>query len=237
MTNECKMPNLKLTDALLRRMFDQATAWKAAGDNRYVFLQCYAMMSSNMSRALAAGQFRDPEWVGALLHHFADYYFEALADYDCGDCRSRVWRHAHQVTCSRRLLAVQYLLLGVNAHINYDLVLSLVDVLEAEWASLSAARREDRYRDHRHVNAVIASTIDAVQDEVIEAHTPWMDILDRMLGRVDEWLISRLITRWREEVWEEAVRFLQTSDPHQRQQLKNALEARVIERAEQLLLV
>ena len=224
------------TEALLQRMFDQAEAWKAAADNRYVFLQCYAMMSHNMLQAMRAGEFLDPRWVNRLLHRFAGYYFEALAGYDCGECRSRVWRHAHEHTCRRRLLAVQYLLLGVNAHINYDLVLSLVDVLAPEWDGLSAAQREARYRDHQHVNAVIAATIDAVQDEVIEAHTPWMDILDRLLLRTDEWLISRLITRWRDEVWSQARRFLETDAPARRRELQRALEARVIERAERLLL-
>ncbi len=237
MTNERKTSGLKPAESLLKQMFDQAAVWKAAADNRYIFLQCYALMSRNMLRALEAGEFHDRRWVSRLLHHFADYYFEALSEYEGGECRSRVWRHAHEVTCGRNLLSVQYLLLGVNAHINYDLVLSLVDVLEPEWASLDPARREERYRDHLHVNTVIAATIDTVQDEVLEKHTPWLDILDRLLGRTDEWLISRLITRWREEVWQEAVRFLESAAPQQRRQLREALEARVVERAEQLLFI
>lgn len=44
-------------------MFDQTAAWKTAADNRYVFLQCYVLMSKNMLRALEAGEFHDRQWV------------------------------------------------------------------------------------------------------------------------------------------------------------------------------
>ncbi len=72
-----------------------------------------------------------------LLHRFADYYFDALDAYDADPARTpAVWRVAHEATRAPRTSAVQHLLLGLNAPINYGLVRTLVDVLEPEWARL-----------------------------------------------------------------------------------------------------
>ena len=125
---------------------------------------------------------------------------------------------------------LQHLLLGINAHINYDLVLSLVDLLEPEWKELSESRRQDRYADHCLVNEVIAATIDTVQDEVVERHNPRMDLIDRLLGRLDERLLSALITRWRQGVWDNAVHFLEVPET-EREPLRKQLETEVMKKA------
>jgi len=44
-------------------------------------------------------------------------------------------------------LTVQNLILGVNAHINYDLVLATADMLEPEWSQLDEERRQARHDD------------------------------------------------------------------------------------------
>jgi hypothetical protein len=223
--------------ALLGKMFTRVENWKAGADTRYIFLNCYGLMSRNMIRALEEGQFRDRRWVDRLMHHFADYYFEALEQYD-RDAKETpaVWRQVHDFSRNKGLLALQHLLLGVNAHINYDLVLALSDVLRPEWRRLPPAKREERYLDHTHVNTIIARTVDTVQDQVIEKHTPWMDIIDRLCGNLDEWLISSLICRWREEVWTDALRLVAAATPERREALRGELEEKVLSRGTRIVL-
>ncbi len=103
---------------------------------------------------------------------------------------------------------LQVLFLGINAHINYDLVFALADVME-DWADLDVARRNIRRADHDAVNVVIARTIDEVQEEVVSRWSPGMASLDVIAGRVDEWLFSRLIADWRATVWDDAIRLLE----------------------------
>ena len=64
-----------------------------------------------------------------------------------------------------------------------------------------------RYADHCKVNVMIAQTTDAVQDQVIERYDPKikMDLVDRLMGSLDEWLISRLVAGWRDRVWRNAL--------------------------------
>lgn len=57
--------------------------------------------------------------------------------------------------------------MGVNAHINYDLVLTLYEMLLDEWWQLSKQEQAYRYQDHCKVNEIIAARIDQVQDELL----------------------------------------------------------------------
>ncbi len=204
--------------------------WKESRDARYVFLGCYRMMTAGMLEAADRDTFHDRAWITELLHHFAGYYFDALECYDCGDRVPLVWQQVHQVTVEEDLRDVQYLLLGVNAHINYDLVLTLYDILERDWQDLSADQRRKRYEDHCRVNGVIAGTIDRVQDELLSPADPMMGWIDRACGRLDEYLIAGLITRWRDEVWEQAGAMLAKRDSQDRESLRRELEGEVMER-------
>ena len=157
-------------------------------------------MTENMLVAIEENKFNDNEWVAQLLHRFADYYFDALTCYNCGDVTPAVWSEVHKAAATKKLHVIQHLLLGVNAHINYDLVLSLYDMLAPEWNSLSDEMREKRYQDHCLVNATIGATIDKVQDEVVEKYAPRMNVVDRVMGRLDEMLLLKLISEWRDSV-------------------------------------
>jgi hypothetical protein len=219
---------------ILPRMAALIDGWEQAGDRRAVFLRCYMLITSNMLDAIAAGEFRDGPWVDRLLHDFAGYYFAALADYEERRTACAVWRLAHD-TCRADADVVQLMLLGVNAHINYDLVLTLVDLLDHEWPDLGDDLRAQRYADYCHVNAIIGRTIDAVQDGLIEPQSPAMALVDRLLGPADEWIISRLITGWREEVWEYATRVM-ALPPDARRDLIAAVEAETLRRGDAILL-
>lgn len=218
--------------AIITRMQTNIHRWNEASDDRALFLSCYMRMTQNMLDAVAAGAFKDAVWVDRLLHHFADYYFTALKDFEKGDAHMpAVWMEAFSQTASPNLAPLQKLLLGVNAHINYDLVLSLYDVLEAEWPGLDEDRRSTRYADHCHVNVVIGNTIDAVQDEILEPGTPVLAFIDVLMGPLDEYLISHLISSWRETVWQNATGLLACSCMEDRDQLVRRVEADALKTA------
>ncbi|MBP7692277.1 MAG: hypothetical protein KA764_10185 [Anaerolineales bacterium] len=204
--------------------------WEAAHDDRALFLRCYALMTQNTLAAIQRDEFNDPEWVGRLLHRFADYYFAAERAYAHDPASApRVWQLAHAAAADPELAALRKLLLGVSAHINYDLVLTLVDVLQPEWAGLAEAQRAGRYADHRRINAIIGRTIDAVQDQVLEPAAPALEIIDALLGPVDELLISQLLARWRETVWHNAARLLALEEAAARIALIAAIEQNALD--------
>lgn len=212
-------------------------AWELDGDARAVFLDCYQRMTRNVLAAIQAGEFHDGAWVGAFLRHFAGYYFDALeVDARQDPNLPAVWRRTLDAARDPHTAPLQNLLLGVNAHINYDLVLTLVDTLEPEWYELTPEQRAERRADHDRINDIIARTVDSVQDEVVERYTPWMDLVDRAFGPLDEWLAARVITHWRTRDWAYAMRWLETPGTEAREDLRRRLEDHTLRLAGAILL-
>ena len=226
---------MNTNDDAMTRMLELVQRWQQAADQRFIFLDCYALMTRNMLAALAGTEFMDPRWVDRLLHRFAEYYFTALDAYEQDpDSTPRVWKIAHNSARAPHTMALQKLLLGVNAHINYDLVLALVDVLEVEWPKLTELQRSGRYTDHCRVNEVIGRTIDAVQDQVLDPVMPAMDIIDRIMGSLDERMISGLISNWRESVWQHATLLLESQDAGERTKYLKQVEEHALRLAEMI---
>ncbi len=227
---------METTPLILEHMDLLANEWEQQGDRRGFFLRCYALMTGNTLRAIDQGEFHDPQWVSKLLHLFAEYYFLALEAYDHGAAHTpAVWRLAFDAAARQQTQVLQNLLLGINAHINYDLVLTLVDMLEPEWAMLTPQQREQRYQDHCHVNTVIAATVDSVQDQVVTPDSRWLGVVDWALGPWDERTAARLLRRWREEVWQQAMQMLLCPDGDERADLRRLLAAQSAARGEQIL--
>ena len=207
------------------QMQSRIQEWEKIADDKALFLKCYMMMTNNMLAAINQQEFSDTSWVDALLHHFIDYYFAALQAYESDPASAPpAWRLAHQAASDRDMDATRKLLVGVNAHINYDLVLAVVDLLRPEWARLSDSQRADRYADYCRVNDVMGRTIDAVQDQVLDPAMPLMAIVDELMGRVDEFMISQLLVHWRENVWRHAMRLLAAVDAQEQAQLTDHFE-------------
>lgn len=222
-------------EKLLDRMHYLIACWEQDRDLRAIFLSCYVQMTANMFQAIEQGEFHDPAWVSNLVHHFADYYFDALAAYDSGlKPTPGPWLATFDAARNPRLHVLQHLVLGINAHINYDLCFAIEDSLRPEWSSLDTLARQQRYEDHCHINLVIANTLDAVQDTVVERYSPAMDLVDRLLGRLDEELMSQMIQSWRGEVWKQAL-ILVEGDAFERQKISQEIETRTTNRAKVLL--
>lgn len=221
---------------VLARMTTLVDQWEAAHDRRAIFLGCYRLMTSNMLDAIDAGRFQDGVWVSNLLHRFTDYYFNALALYEQHDLITPpVWKLAHDAARDEEVTTLQHLLLGVNAHINFDLVFTLYDQLVLEWDNLSTEQRAQRHADHEMVNRIIGETVDAVQDQVIDRHSPWFEFVDKLLGPVDEWLTSHLISHWREAVWNFAVHYLELKTPEERTALRQHIEQQAMRLGTEML--
>ena len=201
-------------ESLLARMQDQIHTWERAQDRRTIFLSCYTLMTRNVYRALHEEQFGDRPWVGTLMERFAGYYFDALDAYEARSPHTpAVWTAAHDHARDPGASGVASLLLGVNAHINYDLVLVTAELLRPEWSTLSPAERQSRRADYDRVNRIIAETVDTVQDEVLERHNPAMQIVDACCLRLDEWWTGRLLASWRSDVWRQAVELVEAAEP------------------------
>lgn len=221
---------------LLQKMTKESSAWEHSGDRRHIFLQCYTKMSQNMYSSIEEKRFSDPLWVSTLLVRFSEYYFDALDLYQSNQPKvPSVWRQAHDAAKNPDTNVLQNLLLGVNAHINYDLPLALYDCMENEWLKLPLKKRIIRKQDHDLVNQIISSSIDDVQDSIIKPLSPTLAILDKIMGRMDEWMLSKMIGTWRSNVWKISQLLLEAQTPELREEIRQKQEIQVLKRGEKLI--
>jgi hypothetical protein len=212
---------MHIPDSITDRMTAQIDQWEQCGDQRAVFLACYLRMTRNMLAGAQAGRFHDPPWVTRFVHDFAAYYFRALDAYEAGSLTvPPIWREAHELAAEPTTPVVKNLMLGVNAHINYDLVLVLDDLLRPTWRHLNPAERQACYADYCTVNTIIAETIDCVQNDVVQPYARLMQIVDVSCGPLDEWLTARLLRAWRADVWDQALALVIAPDKVARLELR-----------------
>ena len=118
-----------------------------------------------------------------------------------GEEPSRPWAIAFGAAA--RLPPLRHVLLGMNAHINYDLPQALVAVISDEQFGDAAllARRE---ADHRAIDDVLASRVAAEDDELTSLSGP-APLLDRLLRPLNRLGTQRFLREARQKVWANAV--------------------------------
>jgi len=80
------------------------------------------------------------------------------------------------------------------------------------------------------VNQVIALSIDRVQDEIIEPNNYAMQLIDSVFGRLDEFLLSKLINYWREDVWQNAIDLVEVENVEDEKKLYIEIEKQALQK-------
>lgn len=182
------------------RLRDVAETFRTHGDRRSVFLTVYVRMTAAVEAGLDAGVFADRAWTGRTLTDFANRYRRALLDYERNDRKQvpRPWRVAFDATLGGTTVVLQDALLGVNAHIDYDLTHTL------EQVSIDP-NRTGKHRDYRRINDILARLIDAVQTSLVQVYdADTVETLDPLLGPVDERLAFFALRSGRAFAWDNA---------------------------------
>ena len=170
------------------------------GDGRAPFLTVYARVTGAVERGVTDSAFEDPEWVARYLVAFAEHYRRAFEAFERGhlDDVPDPWQLAFDRACSPDTLVVQDVLLGINAHVNYDLALALHDV------GIDPSRPRKR-ADHRTINETLAALVDEEQVLLAERYAPGLTDIDASLGRLDEALSMFTLRQGRRNAWRGAV--------------------------------
>jgi Family of unknown function (DUF5995) len=187
---------------VLDRMDSILAPLAAAQDPMRYFLGTYRRTTAAVGEALADGRFEDPEWVEEWDVVFADLYLDALQAYQ-GDPATtpRPWRVAFGAAPD--LPPLLHVLLGMNAHINYDLPQALLAVISDE--QFGDRRVTDRrHRDHERIDGVLVSRV-AAEDVELEAVSGRLRLLDRVMTPVNRRASMRFLTEARRKVWHNTV--------------------------------
>ena len=174
---------------------------QAADDQRQYFHATYQRTTIAVAEELTRGSFADADWVERWDVAFADLYLEALEADLAGRKPTRPWAIAFGAPAG--LPPLRHVLLGMNAHINYDLPQALLAVISDEQFDDPAllARRE---ADHRAIDDVLASRVAAEDDELTRLSAP-APVLDRLLQPFNRLGTQRFLREARRKVWANAI--------------------------------
>jgi hypothetical protein len=169
-----------------------------AEDGVRAFNELYLAVTRAVAIEAAANRFEDPEFLAALAGNFASRYFAAL-DAAGSDGASRAWEPVFEARENRKVAPLQFALAGMNAHINYDLCLALVETCRER--SVSPRRESPQFRDHMRVGQIL----ERVEEEVKERFlTGLAELADEALGRLDDVIAMWKVARAREAAWTNA---------------------------------
>jgi hypothetical protein len=171
------------------------------GDPARFFLGTYLRTTQAIGRAVDDGAFEDPDWMAAWDAEFAGRYVRALEAHR-RDPRTppAPWRLAFGARPD--LPPEAHVLLGVNAHINFDLPQSLVAMIPtADFRDpLQLGSRE---RDHERVDDVLARRV-AAEDLALERAGGRRTPVDRVLAPVNRAASRAFLREARRKVWANA---------------------------------
>jgi hypothetical protein len=183
-------------DAVVLRMQRRLDALPADRLHRRVFLQTYQRTTIAVGKAVDDRYFEDAEWVARWDVVFADLYL-AAHDADVEGRSSdvpRPWRLAFDADPA--LPPLRHVLLGINAHVNYDLPQALIAVIgKSEFDDDFLLDR--RRRDHERIDSVLSSRVSAEDQALGGARS----LLDRVLTPLNRLGSKRFLREARTEVW------------------------------------
>ncbi len=161
------------------------------------FLATYLRTTEAVAAALGENRFEDPAWVARWDEAFARLYLSALDARLSGQARvPRPWRLAF--AAPEAFPPLRHVLLGINAHINYDLPQALLAVIsDADFADPELVARSRR--DHARIDGVLSTRVAAEERELSTASA--RTLVDRGLRPLNRYASRRFLAEARGKVW------------------------------------
>jgi len=161
------------------------------------FNKLYLEVTKAVQQAMAEGQFIGSRFLERLDVIFAGYYFHA---YEAGqrDPRTapKAWAPLFASRARDDVAPIQFAFAGMNAHINHDLGLALVDT--GSEMGIILERDSTEHRDFERVNSILAVTEERIKRWFA---TGFAALVDRVFGRLDDVLAIWSVERARDQAW------------------------------------
>jgi hypothetical protein len=172
----------------------------AAADRRAIFASVYTLTTLRMAESIDASDYTNTVWMKSYQTEFANHYRKAVHAFATGQ-RNQVpnaWLKAFDSASSGQTLIIQDVLLGMNAHINYDLAFAIEKVgISPDTAS--------RYLDHTRVNAVLSEVGDEIVAALGSLYGANYAAVDAAFGPTDELFLAAGMATARQNAWNNAV--------------------------------
>lgn len=187
-----------LTDVLTRLEAMEAAA--PPGDGVSYFTHLYRTVTAALAAALAGTTFHDPDFLQRLDLAFAGLYFEALDDFATNSPKTpRAWYPLFAARSRTDIAPIQFALAGMNAHINRDLMVALVQACGEK--GIAPRRDSPEYDDYVAVNAILEAAEAASKAEFLRG---MLADVDKAFAGIDDIVANWSISEARSAAWAHA---------------------------------
>jgi hypothetical protein len=172
----------------------------ANGDGLKWFNLLYLTVTEGVQERSATLQWENPRWLERLDVSFAALYFSALAAFLGNQGRvARCWLPLLESRGKRGITRVQFAFAGINAHINHDLPIAVVQTSRESGSAPKRGSRE--HRDFERVNEIL----DVAQEQAKQfIATGIVGLIDEDLGTLDDRIAGFAVRKARETAWSNA---------------------------------
>lgn len=162
------------------------------------FAALYRKVTVKVKEGIAQGRFEDGPRMERLDVTFANRYLEAMDQFRRGQQTTRCWLVSFKAAAAWRPIILQDLLLGMNAHINFDLGIAAAEIAPGdELLSLQ--------HDFNEINNILAALVGEVESEINEV-SPWIYFLDHIDPKADTAIVNFSMDKARACAWDLATK-------------------------------
>ncbi len=190
---------------LIGRMDTLLASLEAERDPARYFLAAYRRITLAVRDTLEQGGFDDPEWVERWDIEFAALYLDAIEQWQAGQVPARPWETAFRSGSEGpRVPPLRHVLLGMNAHINWDLPQALLAVItDEEFDDPAVVARKSA--DHARIDEILVERVKPEDVELKKVEEPGdRTLLDRLLTPFNRAGTKRFLAEGREKSWRNA---------------------------------
>jgi uncharacterized protein DUF5995 len=198
-------------DEVIAQLDDIIASSIRDGSRLGYFAALYRKVTAKVKEGIAQGRFEDGPRMERLDVTFANRYLEAMDQFRRGEQTTRCWLVSFSAAAAWRPIILQDLLLGMNAHINFDLgIAAAITCPGDELPSLQ--------HDFDEINNILAALVGQVESEINEV-SPWINLLDHIDPNADTAIINFSMDKARASAWDLATKLAPLSPSQWKPQL------------------
>jgi hypothetical protein len=180
-------------DEVLSQLTVLITESRQKGDRSGYFAALYYKVTAKVKEGIQKGQFEDGARMEKLDVLFANRYLDAYAIWKAGKVPTASWTIAFEACQRRSVLVLQHLLLGISAHINFDLGIAAVETMAG--GDLGAIEK-----DFDNINIILgAMTYEVIND--INRLSPLLSLIGKHSKNTESVLVQFSMSNARDGAW------------------------------------
>lgn len=186
------------------------------------FAVLYRKVTLKVKEGIENSFFDDGPRMEKLDVIFAQRYIDAYTNWQNKTTCTDAWKYTFEHTSENRLIVLQHLLLGMNAHINLDLGIAAAQISRN-------TNINDLENDFNKINEILSSLVIEVENHLSKIW-PLLKRILKWTNKVDDFLVDFSMELARDGAWEFA-KILSAESPETAEDLINTRDIKVAKKA------